>query len=86
MKTNNKNQFQNPDLIFGNESRKQKSKIKNNILKSIMYCVAFIAILMACMVDSDSYIPYIVLMVCMVVLSVFMIANWDMIKKYEIRR
>ncbi len=85
-KIKNENQFQNPDLIFGNENQKRKLKLKNKILKSIMACVAFIALIMACMVDSDSYIPYIILVTCMMILIVFMIANWDIISKYDIRR
>ena len=28
MKTKNKNEFQNPDLIFGNENQKRKLKMK----------------------------------------------------------
>ena len=28
MKTKIKNEFQNPDLVFGNENQKQKSKMK----------------------------------------------------------
>ena len=51
-----------------------------------MACVAFIALIMACMVDSDSYIPYVILVACTVILIVFMIANWDIISKYDIRR
>ena len=86
MKTKIKNEFQNPDLIFGNENQKRKLKLKNRILKSIMTCVAFIALIMACMVDSDSYIPYVILVACTVILITFMIANWDIISKYDIRR
>ena len=82
MKTKIKNEFQNPDLIFGNEIQKRKLKLKNRILKSIIYFISFLFILSACMVDSDSYIPYIVLVTCMVVLIIFMIA----ISKYDIRR
>ena len=77
MKTKIKNEFQNPDLIFGNENQKRKLKLKNRILKSIMACVAFIALF--------TYIPFIVLSVCMAILIVFMIANWDIIIKYDIR-
>ena len=86
MKMKIKNEFQNPDLIFGNEIQKQKLKLKNKILKSIMACVAFIALITASMLDSVSYIPYVVLVVCMVILITFMIANWDIISKYDIRR
>lgn len=85
MKTKIKNEFQHPDLIFGNENQKRKLKLKNRILKSIMACVAFIALIMACMVDSDSYIPYIILVACTVILIVFMIANWNTISKYDRR-
>ena len=141
MKTKIKNEFQNPDLIFGNEIQKRKLKLKNKILKSIMACVVFIALitasmldsvsyipfivlslfnfsinsinsfwvifasnkyssysiptsshalllflLSACMVDSDSYIPYVILVACTVILIVFMIANWNTISKCDIRR
>ena len=98
MKTKIKNEFQNPDLIFGNENQKRKLKLKNRILKSIMACVVFIALITASMLDSVSYIPFIVLSVCIAVLTVFilvactvilitfMIANWDIISKYDIRR
>ena len=85
-KIKTKNEFQNPNLIFGNEIQKRKLKLKNKILKSIMACVAFIALIMACMVDSDSYIPYVILVACMMILFAFMIANWDTISKYDIRR
>ena len=85
MKTKIKNEFQNPDLIFGNENQKRKLKLKNRILKSIMACVVFIALITASMLDSVSYIPFIVLSACIVVLTVFIIANWDMIiRKYDL--
>ena len=86
MKTKIKNEFQNPDLIFGNENQKRKLKLKNRILKSIIYFTSFLFLLSACMVDSDSYIPYVILVACMVILIVFMIANWNTISKYDIRR
>lgn len=85
MKTKIKNEFQNPNLIFGNEIQKRKLKIKNRILKSIIACVAFIALITASMLDSVSYIPFIVLAVCIVVLTMFIVVNWDMIiKKYDL--
>ncbi len=86
MKTKIKNEFQNPDLIFGNENQKRKLKLKNKMLKSIIYFTSFLFLLFACMLDSDSYIPYVILVACMVILIVFMIANWDIISKYDIRR
>ena len=85
-KIKTKNEFQNPDLIFGNEIQKRKSKLKNGILKSIIYFTSFLFLLSACMLDSDSYIPYVILVACTVILIVFMIANWDIISKYDIRR
>ena len=85
MKTKTKNEFQNPNLIFGNEIQKRKLKLKNKILKSIMACVVFIALITASMLDSVSYIPFIVLSVCIVVLTVFIVVNWDMIvRKYDL--
>lgn len=86
MKTKIKNEFQNPDLIFGNENQKRKLKLKNKILKSIIYSTFFLFLLSACMLDSDSYIPYIISVACMMILIIFMIANWDTISKYDIRR
>lgn len=86
MKTKIKNEFQNPDLIFGNENQKRKLKLKNKILKSIIYSTFFLFLLSACMLDSDSYMPYIISVACMMILIVFMIANWDAISKYDIRR
>lgn len=84
-KIKTKNEFQNPNLIFGNENQKRKLKLKNKIIKSIMTCVVFIALITASMLDSVSYIPFIVLSVCIVVLTVFIIANWDMIiRKYDL--
>ena len=85
-KIKTKNEFQNPNLIFGNEIQKRKLKLKNKILKSIMACVVFIALITASMLDSDSYIPYVILVACTVILIVFMIANWNIISKYDIRR
>ena len=85
MKTKIKNEFQNPDLIFGNENQKRKLKLKNKILKSIMACVVFIALITASMLDSVSYIPFIVLSVCIAVLTVFIVVNWDVIvRKYDL--
>ena len=85
MKTKIKNEFQNPDLIFGNENQKRKLKLKNKILKSIMTCVVFIALITASVLDSVSYIPFIVLSVCIAVLTVFIVVNWDMIiRKYDL--
>ena len=85
MKMKIKNDFQNPDLIFGNENQKRKLKSKNKIIKSIIVFIVFIALITASMLDSVSYIPFIVLAVCIVVLTVFIIANWDMIvRKYAV--
>ena len=84
MKIKTKNEFQNPNLIFGNEIQKRKLKLKNKILKSIIYFTSFLFLLSACMVDSDSYIPYVILVACTVILIVFMVANWDIVSKYEI--
>ena len=78
MKTKIKNEFQNPDLIFGNEIQKRKLKLKNRILKSIMSCVAIITLFMASALDSNSWIPYITVTICMMILFLFLIANWDL--------
>lgn len=85
MKMKIKNEFQNPNLIFGNEIQKRKLKLKNRILKSVMTCVFIIALITASMLDSVSYIPFIILLVCIAILTVFIVANWDMIiRKYEL--
>ena len=78
MKTKIKNEFQNPNLIFGNENQKRKLKLKNRILKSIMSCVAIITLIMASALDSNSWIPYITVVICMMILFLFLIANWDL--------
>ena len=84
-KIKTKNEFQNPDLIFGNEIQKRKLKLKNKIIKSIMACVVFIALITASMLDSVSYIPFIVLSVCIAILTMFIVVNWDMIiRKYDL--
>ena len=50
-----------------------------------MACVVFIALITASMLDSVSDIPFIVLSVCITILTVFIIANWDMIvRKYDL--
>ena len=77
-KIKTKNEFQNPDLIFGNENQKRKLKLKNKILKSIMACVAIITLIMASALDSNSWIPYITVAICMMILFLFLIANWDL--------
>lgn len=85
MKTKIKNEFQNPNLIFENEIQKRKLKLKNKILKSIMSCVAFIALITASMLDSVNYIPFIILSACIAILTVFIVANWDIIiRKYDL--
>ena len=84
-KIKTKNEFQNPNLIFGNEIQKRQLKLKNRILKSIMSCVVFIALITASMLDSVSYIPFIVLSVCIAILTMFIVVNWDMIvRKYDL--
>ena len=84
-KIKTKNEFQNPNLIFGNEIQKRKSKLKNRILKSIMACIVFIALITASMLDSVSYIPFIVLSACIAILTVFIVVNWNMIvRKYDL--
>lgn len=77
-KIKTKNEFQNPNLIFGNEIQKRKLKLKNKILKSIMTCVAIITLIMASALDSNSWIPYITVTICMMILFLFLIANWDL--------
>lgn len=51
--------------------------LKNVILKGITGINIVSMMLMLCMVDSDSYIPLIVLMINMVWLFLFFIANID---------
>ena len=83
MKTKIKNEFQNPDLIFGNENQKRKLKLKNRILKSITYVMAFIFIFSVCLLDSDTWIPYIVCFICMIWFVLFIIANKNYLINFE---
>lgn len=81
-KIKNENQFQNPDLIFGNENQKRKLKLKNKIIKSITYVMAFIFIFSACLLDSDTWIPYIVCCVCLAWFILFMFVNREYLGKH----
>ena len=52
--------------------------MKNKILKAINYIMAFIFLFFACLLDSDTWIPYITVAICMMILFLFLIANWDL--------
>ena len=43
-----------------------------------MSCVAIITLIMASALDSNSWIPYIIVTICMMILFLFLIANWDL--------
>lgn len=49
--------------------------MKNLILKTVMSIILFIAIVSACCLDSKTYIPFIVLAICSLILSLFAYAN-----------
>ena len=88
-----KNEFQNPNLIFENENQKRKSnlkrmirrvfKMKNKILKAINYIMAFIFLFFACLLDSDTWIPYIVCCVCLAWFILFMFVNREYLRKHR---
>ena len=54
---------------------KKWRKIKNIILKTTGYIMGAVFVLSACMLDSDSWIPFITLMASCLWLSVFAYAN-----------
>lgn len=83
MKTKIKNEFQNPYLIFGNENQKRKLKMKNEILITITVAVFLIFIVFGSCLDTNSSIPFIVCALCEVWFMLFLIVNWNMIKKIE---
>lgn len=59
-------------------------RLKNLMLKGITGINIVSMMLMLCMVDSDSYIPLIVLMINMVWLFLFFMANIDhFVEDYE---
>ena len=57
--------------------RKAKSKIKNFILKSITYVAAILFTVSACALDSATWIPAIVCLICAIWLMLFAYANRD---------
>lgn len=56
--------------------------LKNLILKGITGINIVSMMLMLCMVDSDSYVPLIVLMVNMVWLFLFFMSNIDHVERF----
>lgn len=56
--------------------------LKNLILKGITGINIVSMMLMLCMVDSDSYLPLIVLMVNMVWLFLFFMSNIDHVERF----
>ena len=58
--------------------RKFKRKAHNFILKTISWIAGILALISACAVDSPSWIPTIVFLVCMAWLFLFAYANRDM--------
>ena len=63
--------------------RKFKRKAHNFILKSITYVAFVLFLLSACAVDSESWIPTIVLFVSMSWLSLFAYANGEWMEGVE---
>ena len=55
--------------------KNKKSKIKNVILKSISYFTFILLIVAICFVDSNSNIPFYVIIICLMWLVPFGIAN-----------
>lgn len=55
--------------------KKRKGKIKNFILKSITLCAGFLFMWAVCAIDSPSWIPTIVCLVCAAWLAIFAYAN-----------
>lgn len=76
MKMKIKNEFQNPDLIFGNEIQKQKLKTINEILKSITIFVFVILLLVITLLDSNNSIPYIVLLLCIIWFLIYLVIKF----------
>ena len=57
-------------------------KMKNKILKAINYIMAFIFLFFACLLDSDTWIPYIVCCVCLAWFILFMFVNREYLRKH----
>ena len=53
----------------------KRKKNKNLILKAVAYIMGFLLLLSGCALDSDSWIPHIVFIVCMAWLTLFAYAN-----------
>lgn len=57
------------------KNKKSKSKIKNVILKSISYFTFILLIVAICFVNYNSHIPFYVIIICLMWLVPFGIAN-----------
>ena len=57
-------------------------KMKNKILKSITYVMAIIFIVSVCLIDSHTWIPYIVCCVCLAWFILFMFVNREYLRKH----
>lgn len=49
--------------------------MKNKILKAIAWAVSLVWIVSACLIDSDSWIPFIVYVICEIYMVLFSYAN-----------
>ena len=65
-----------------NKARKFKRKAHNFILKTIALCIGTLWVISLAAIDSESWIPTIVGMACMIWLSIFAYAN-GMMNDYE---
>lgn len=60
----------------------EEMKMKNKILKTINFIVAIIFIISGCMLDSDTWIPYIVCFICEIWFAIFVFVNKETLMKY----
>lgn len=56
--------------------------MKNKILNTINFIVAIIFIISGCMLDSDTWIPYIVCFICEIWFAIFVFVNKETLMKY----
>ena len=57
--------------------------MKNKILKTINCIMAIIFLFFACLLDSDTWIPYIVCGICTIWFVLFVIANKNYLINFE---
>jgi hypothetical protein len=59
------------------ERRMKRRKRKNKILKATTYIAIFGALISGCCLDSKSYIPMVILGICLLYISLIALANMD---------